>query len=123
MPPMYPIQWSSDGNKILVYAYDSQGKACPKWENIYAGDGTECSVPCWQVFDASDGNIVWSLSDSAKEILENWAFSEATISPDGKYVMIAGSSSGIRAVRTIDIQAPKVIAWWDFSVDDLNWSE
>jgi hypothetical protein len=83
------LQWSQDGNKILVYAYGEPRDLCPQW-NWDAGKKRYEESPCWLVFDANTGNVIWK-PDSRNIPLglpwESWAIVHgATLSNDGKWL-------------------------------------
>jgi hypothetical protein len=62
------LQWSRDGERVLVYGYGIGAAQC----------NLEVEIPCWLVFNAMTGELLW------KD--EYFSISDATFSPDGNWI-------------------------------------
>lgn len=112
------IQWSQDGQRLLVYAYGSESNPCPLYRSPISPNSVAGNAPCWQVLDTATGNILWTLLDSAEALMvaqgqtvdaiANWESSKATISLDGKLVALTLTSRPIDYGYIINIDTGEI---------------
>ncbi len=130
LPPYDPIRWSFSENRILIYGAGEENLNCPPWKNIFDENPEAKPVSCWQVIDASNGETVWTISDSLEGIFygsdvsfaQNFTFRNASLSPDGKYLALFSYVSGAKNLNIIDLDSHKVLRGWDFDVPLMRWS-
>jgi len=131
LPPESPIQWSQNGAKLLVYGNGSESSPCPLWENIYEENNVSYHVPCWQVIDTATGKTIWTLSNSANELIssntpsdiQSWSFYQASISPDGMFLALASKNAGLDQLSIVDLTTSKVLWAFDVSVGAMRWGK
>jgi|GEM_PF-3345681 len=100
----YPIQWSRDGQKLLIYA---NSQRCPDLLSMMSGLAEE--HPCWQVLDAYTGERLWSPLDIdflwPDEEMEETRVQSAVFSPTGEYLALGIFRGGPRDTVIANIQA------------------
>ncbi len=129
LPPYNSIQWSFSENRLLIYGAGDENHSCPQWINIFDESPVKKSVPCWQVIDVSNGETLWTVSDSVDGIVypadisfaQNLIFNNASLSPDGNYLALFSHVGGANNLNIIDIESHKVLRGWDFYVQSMRW--
>lgn len=112
------LQWSQDGQRLLVHAYGSKSHPCPLYRSPVSPNSVASNAPCWQVLDTATGNILWTLLDSAEGLMAtqsepadaivDWKSLMATISPDGKLVALTLTSRPIEYGYVINIDTGEI---------------
>lgn len=129
LPPEDPLQWSSDGTRLLIYALGESDDACPNWYNIFGESSNSIRVPCWQVLELSSEKMVWRLATSAQElassqdpkVVEAWSYYNASISPDGRVVALAGINGGLDKLHIVNVDNGEVTSSLDISLGPMRW--
>jgi hypothetical protein len=102
------LKWSRDGERVLVYGYGAGLAQC----------SLEAEIPCWLVFNATTGELVW------KD--EHFSHSDATFSPDGNWVACFYApvpNTGYYFLLHSIIHHNKVLINYDFVVFTVTWVE
>jgi hypothetical protein len=126
--PLYyhsrPLQWSLDGTRLLTYGN--------RVNNVINSTdiSTLATEPTYQVVDVANGQILWSIEDSAIDLLryENaerdimeYSISTAVFAPDGNQVALQAASFayGDRFLAFVDIDeggATLLKSWFDSQI-------
>ena len=85
------LQWSSDGQKVLVYASEKTPGHCPKKKDLVMNRGYY-DRSCWLVFDSVQGKMLWYPGDDIVKATgipsEYLGFDyDAVLSPDGEKIV------------------------------------
>jgi len=116
----YPIQWSRDGNRLLVYG---QGDECPKQENLATGELQK--RPCWQVIDANKGEVLWRTNKIASvwpnEDLRDARIDVAVFAPDSDFLAMGVFRGGPRYVVLAAVSSGRAMILGNFSGSDMYW--
>lgn len=119
--PEFPIQFSANGKKLLVFANELEDARCPGWENISANISVKFNIPCWHLINLETSAIEWSLGDSFQEEYSlYWQFDTAALSPNGKYVAVTAESPGFFVTYIINIETMETILL-DSGASILKW--
>jgi hypothetical protein len=126
-PPSPPIQWSYDSSRLVVYAFGDQDHLCPV---LQSESGKIFQEPCWQVIDASSGEVIWTVMEWLRESAPPWALTSMdpyyisfpAISPDGQYLAIGDFiyADG-RGVDIVDLNTHKITPLFENYVDNMRW--
>jgi hypothetical protein len=122
------IEWSGNGQRVLVYASGKANRLCPSsnYNDVLYGN-----PPCWQVVDAQTGEIIWQLSDYVEQSTSRYSsrysneFGLASISADGRYPALASIHSTKRELVIIDINTDEVlwISHLYMLPDEMRWGK
>lgn len=103
------LQWSQDGSKLLIKGNDVTH--CPFYTLARR------TPPCWQVFDANSGEIVWTSS-----LVSGY---DASLSPNGKWVVMFHAdyeSTPIRRWGVIySVNDNAAFIFYNWVADAVNW--
>jgi hypothetical protein len=116
--PGFPLQWSQNNSKLLIYGVGEENNPCPsslRDEVIYENPG------CWQVLDIKKGKTIWNINtflDSLPDFeyldpVKNELFfiGNASISQQGKYLSFYCCGPPDKKLYTLDIELDKIIDW------------
>jgi hypothetical protein len=109
----HPIKWSKGNRRILIAAVGDTKKPCPE-EVLTLIDRKYVNPGCWQVVDASTGDILWHLADLVAQESEGrlslyHTYEDATISSDGAYLTIYSFAAADIKFFIIDIETGEII--------------
>jgi hypothetical protein len=87
-PDVINLQWTLDSKRVLVYGLPNDRSLCPQTYDTISGYNDR---PCWFIFDAETGKIVWrptpEIGDALGAPIEHVNFDyNMAISPDGKWL-------------------------------------
>ncbi|MBW8010455.1 MAG: hypothetical protein FVQ83_04320 [Chloroflexi bacterium] len=124
------LEWSQDGNRLLVYARGTGNISCPEYSNFFGTGEILEDVPCWQVIDLETLEVIWSVSDLINNLsnpeapyILNLSYDQAAISGDGQYLAISATTGGIRDLYTLNIDSKEIISYAPYAPFALGWGE
>jgi hypothetical protein len=117
--PLNPaLQWSANGQRLVILSPGVEEKSCPPDEYNWYIDGPDRNPPCWHVYDVTTGKMIWDLPDSIEEpgVFESNDFEHVAISGDGRYLALGvnGLDDQHRGIWVIDLDTHKTV--WSFGV-------
>jgi len=119
------LQWSANGERVLVYGSPDVRSYCPPFADLAFGDLVE--RPCWIVFDALSGDLVWWPRDSVAEMLSTrWqqlvGDHDATISPDGEWLFLSLLDPPFRYGVVASISGEESFQIHSGDIDLVSWA-
>ena len=84
------LQWSQDGEHVLVYGLESAPKLCPTQKNTGL-QNKNSQRSCWFILDSYSGEILWWPKENIQSVVDiPWEYLrneyDATLSPDGEWI-------------------------------------
>jgi hypothetical protein len=125
----FPLQWSQDNAKLLIYGVGEKNNPCPSRLHdgvIYHNPG------CWQILDIQKGKTVWSMKsfvDSLPDFEylkpeknEFFSIGNASISPQGRYVSFYCCGPPDKRIYVLDVELGSIIHWARIAdVQHIRW--
>jgi hypothetical protein len=117
------VQWSENGERLLMWGHGIESDSCPSWTSMSApGPEDLYRIPCWQVIDTDGWEHVWTISDSVGEEMSRfWQFNDASISSDGQLLALSARIPGAHWTGVVTL-SDRQIYWWDTGVSVMRWS-
>jgi hypothetical protein len=116
--PGFPLQWSQNNSKLLVYGVGEEGNPCPS--RLRDGEIYE-NPACWQVLDLKKEQTIWNMKAFVVALPKHDALNptkneifyigNASISIEGQYLTFFCFCPPSKLVYTIDIDMDKIIDW------------
>ena len=124
-PYSFPIQWSENGSRLLVLARGQEKEPCPTSHFDPGGRSMDYpNAPCWHVVDVENGgSVVWR-QDSINRFTrvdDPFAYQEAAISGDGRYLALDYQWWGEHRLIMIDLENNALIRGSGIPATALRW--
>lgn len=124
--PIRPLQWSQNGDYLLIFANELIEGACPDYVYPFGTlPNPIYHIPCWQVIDMRSKTVIWSwatvVNTFSESESETWQTGEASISPDGKLVAVYVKPIGTVQLIIANLESGEQELWSSIEGSIMRW--